>query len=135
MTDAQFMAAAIILNNGDVKELHHGDCVGSDAESYEIALPRALRDECRIIVHPPVDERHRAFCEAVQGKVIVLPAKTHFARNRDIVAACDVLVGTPYHEYEESVGGTWYTINYARKLCKWLVIIWPSGKLTIENQP
>lgn len=157
-----------ILASSDLKELHHGDCVGADAESHSIVASRAALGEARIVIHPPVDEEHRAFCKAKetcfcthgQGRhrvggycwggggtcgckqyvqrddqVIILPAKTHFARNRDIVDASNVLVAAPYNDYEESKGGTWYTINYARGKGLWLAIVWPSGKFQEENRP
>ena len=38
-------------------ELHHGDCIGADAEAHEIAK----RLKLRVVVHPPDDPKKRAF--------------------------------------------------------------------------
>jgi hypothetical protein len=157
-----------LLASSDNKEFHHGDCVGADAEMHEFCLGSASLGMSRIVIHPPVDEEHRAFCgprttcycthgksrhrdgaycwggggtcgckqyEQREDQVIVLPAKTHFARNRDIVDAVQFLIAAPYNNWEENVGGTWYTINYARKKGLWLAIVWPNGKVTEENRP
>jgi hypothetical protein len=107
-----------------VREFHHGDCVGADHDAAEVIW--SLYD-CPIICHPPVDETHRAFNQRASD---TLPPKTHFARNRDIVDACDILVATPWQDVRpkpKTGGGTWYTIEYAEKRGKHVVIIWPDG--------
>lgn len=43
---------------GPLAEFHHGDCVGADAEAH--CLVRLHFRECYIILHPPIDEAHRA---------------------------------------------------------------------------
>lgn len=127
MTQSQDAVACALFASIGFIELHHGDCVGADAEAHDIAD----RGRAHITIHPPVDTEHRAY------KVghFTNPSKTHFARNREIVHACDILIAFPYNEHEEGKGGTWYTINYARKLKRWICIIWPSGKVTVENDP
>jgi len=89
-------------------EFHQGDCVGADEEVS--AIIRELHPECKIICHPPKDEKLRAFFECDEYR----PPLTYFARNRKIVDESDMLVGFPYHK-NRSKGGTWYTINYALK--------------------
>ena len=109
-------------------EFHHGDCVGADAEADEVAHDLGLY----VVIHPPVDEALRAFCRYADE---TRPAKTHFARNRDIVNETEALVATPGTMEEEAFGGTWYTINYARKRGKPIVIVWPDGSVTYEGWP
>lgn len=108
-------------------EVHHGDCVGADAQAHGILRHLGAY----IIGHPPVDEAHRAFCDFDE----TYPRKTHFARNRDIVDETDILFVLPLLMVEQDRGGTWYTANYARKLGKWIVIIWPDGSVQSENDP
>lgn len=108
-------------------ELHHGDCVGVDAQAHALALEMGVS----VVIHPPVDEEHRAFCE---GAFLVLPARTHFARNREIVNACEVLVACPVSQPEPVRGGTRYTADYARKVGKTVAICWPDGTRTWEWQ-
>lgn len=118
-------------NEADVCTIHHGDCVGADADAHAIA--RALG--FRVVIHPPVDPEHRAFCEAPASSscasdgVAWVEPNTHFKRNRDIVNACSLLLATPHVQPLPDRGGTVYTIGYARKVGKRVVIVWPDGTL------
>lgn len=58
----------------------------------------------------------------------VMPAATHFARNRAMVAACDALIAIPPCEPMPTKGGTAYTAGVARKARKAVYVIWPSGR-------
>lgn len=94
--------------NYEMIEFHHGDCVGADIQLA--TMVRASHPNCKIICHPPTKEDLRGFFESDE----TLPAKSYFARNRDIVDSCDMLIAFPIHE-DRNKGGTWYTINYAHK--------------------
>lgn len=113
-----------------MEEFHHGDCVGADAEAHYMV--EYIAD--KMVIHPPKDEKLRAFCDKRSDviSIQVMEPLTHFARNRNIVNMTDFLIATPYNEYEEAQGGTWMTVNYARKQKKDLAIIWPSGKIALE---
>lgn len=104
-------------------ELHHGDCVGADAEAHAIAQELGLR----IIIHPPIDQSHRAFCEGAHE--IRIPKK-HFARNRDIVDETTYLTSASVTPHPLEHGGTWYTINYGRKK-KDVYVVWPAGTVSL----
>jgi len=88
-------------------ELHHGDCVGVDVETAQIATGLGIKTVC----HPPVDQRLRAHHKSD----VILEQKTHFARNRDIVDSVDILFVLPLQDKWQSRGGTWYTHDYAKK--------------------
>ncbi len=109
-----------ILWDLSVDEFHHGDCIGADAESHDVALKLSLYT----IIHPPIVSDLRAFKEADSHR----EPKSYFARNRDIVNESDTLIATPATE-EETIGGTWYTINYAIKIHKPVIIINPNGEI------
>ena len=104
---------------------HHGDCVGADASAHHIAI------QCgkSIIIHPPVDDKYRAF----MGGGEVRYAKEYIARNHDIVDECMVLIACPGERIEKMRSGTWATIRYARKMKKQIIIIFPDGETKIEN--
>lgn len=108
-------------------ELHHGDCDGADDEADALAVLHGMA----IVVHAPIDEKHRAFCDRKRpyGKRTVRPPKTHFARNRDIVDETDELIATPFDKIDPGRGGTWYTINYAVKRGKPVTIIHRDGSV------
>lgn len=111
--------------NDAYSEFHHGDCVGADADAHKAF--RLFAPSTKIVIHPPVDEKLRAFC---QGDLIRKP-HTHFARNRNIVHESDEMIITPYQNEWQDRGGTWYTHDYALKQKKKVWIIWPDGKLEL----
>ena len=91
--------------DGYLVDLIHGEAKGVDTEAASIA------NELGIIVLTP---------ETQTG---------HFARNREIVDRCDVLVVIPWQDEWQSEGGTWYTHDYAEKKGVDIVTIWPSAEV------
>ncbi len=106
-------------------ECHHGDCVGADDEFADLCA-EVYRCLAHIVCHPPLDESHRAF--NVRHNEIRQP-KNHFARNRDIVNACDVMVVCPWDMEHQPRGGTWYTFDVAMKQKKPVFVVWPDGSV------
>jgi hypothetical protein len=109
----------LILFGPQLCELHHGDCVGADEQAHDLALKLELSS---IVIHPPEKKAMRSFCidkkipDGSRTSVVQVPAKDYFARNRDIVQASDVLIGTPHPLASPGRGGTWYTISHAQKI-------------------
>ena len=97
-------------------EFHHGDCVGADEEADAIAHSLHLN----VVIHPPVNQRFRAYCSGT-----VLPAKGYLDRNHDIVDSTDILIAAPKEVEEVVRSGTWATIRYARKVGKQVWIAYP----------
>jgi hypothetical protein len=121
MTPAQKATLRSLLTSGEQpSEFHQGDCVGADDEATEIAYELGIR----IICHPPIDATDRAQNDHFH---VLKEPKTHFARNRDIVNETDHLLATPFDSKPLTHGGTWYTIDYAKKKGKPVTIIWPDG--------
>jgi len=112
-----------VLGEIGVTEFHHGDCVGADADAHAIAQALGLT----IVIHPPSDERHRAFC----GDAQLLPALPFLARNQNIVATTEMLVAAP-DGAERARSGTWATIRAAIRAQKRVIIVMPSGA-RVEN--
>lgn len=100
-------------------EFHHGDCTGGDEQAH--ALVREHLPDCKIVIHPPINEFKRAFCE---GDVI-LPAKEYLDRNHDIVNASSKMYATPGENEEQLRSGTWATYRYAKKAGKEVKLILP----------
>lgn len=123
MTTAQRGALMVFLSGGS-GEFHHGDCMGADAEAHDIAYDLGYV----IVGHPPSTGGWRA------GKncTVLLPEKPYLARNRDIVDATIALIAAPQLSDEQSRGGTWSTVRYARKRGKPVVIIHPDGIIKQE---
>lgn len=127
MTAAQKASLRKLLTDLRATELHHGDCVGADAEAHAMALELRLR----VIIHPPLDGTHQAYC---QGAYEVLGALSHFARNRNIVRRTDMLIGASVADHRLERGGTWYTIDYAA-LSGSPYVIWPNGTVSLIVHP
>ncbi len=99
-----------------IESAHHGDCVGADTEFHNACEELGID----IVIHPPEKKDLRAF----NTSDIILEEKSYFARNRNIVDECDVLLACSKTDFETQ-GGTWYTINYAIRKKKMIVIFYP----------
>lgn len=126
MTPAQYQKVAGWLARRPGVTLHHGDCIGADADAHRAGRAAG----CRVEIHPPDIDRKRAFCE---GAAVVYPPAPYLVRNRAIVAATEVLIATPKEETgEELRSGTWATVRAARKAGRRVVIVRPSGRVEVE---
>lgn len=121
MTNIQKDRVLGILAYHRPPEVHHGDCVGADAQFHDIV--RKFDQGIKIVVHPPEFLMYRAFCK---GDVI-LPVKPYLKRDDDIVGACGFLIATPKEGFEVLRSGTWATIRRARDKRKHVTIIYPDG--------
>jgi hypothetical protein len=119
------IAAVDELTMLDFDEVHHGDCVGADHDMHRIAEANGQR----IVVHPPSDNRLRAWCK---GEIILSP-RPYLDRNRDIVGACTTLLATPAEMEEQDKGGTWYTVRFARRRGVPVIVVWPDGSVAEES--
>lgn len=102
--------------------LHHGDCFGADEDAHHLAFALG----CRIVIHPPLDEKKRAFCKEAFK---TYPAKSYLDRDREIVDFSSRLIATPKEQEESIRSGTWYTIRQARRLNRRHTILFPDGSI------
>ena len=121
MNDVQLSKLIEFLNDHNIIELHHGDCVGVD----KICFEQASKREVKTISHPPNKDRLRAFCKNDEIRQI----KDYIQRNRDIVDECDYLIAFPNTNQEIIRSGTWATIRYARICDRELKIFYPDGRV------
>lgn len=98
--------------------LHHGDCIGADAQAHDAA--RALG--YHIVLHPPTNPSRRAYCSADEEA----PPLEYLARNKRIVESSELLIAGPSGP-ERVRSGTWSTVRYARSLHLSVIILqWES---------
>jgi len=75
---------------------------------------------------------------------ILYPEKYFFDRNKDIVNVSDILLATPDTKQQSNKGvvngspavtkgGTWWTINYARRMKKHNIVIYLDGQIEEEK--
>lgn len=107
-----------MLEDFGATELHHGDCVGIDAQAHEIARTLGLR----VVVHPPLNPTMRAWCK---GDVMREPEE-YIQRNHNIVDETDYLFAFP-DSPEHWRSGTWATIRWARGQNKPFILTMPNG--------
>lgn len=131
MTDDQKMEFTTILNKIKPSEFHHGDCVGADAEADRIV--GAGNRNLIIYVYPPITESSRAFCEGGFNDRIIHKTKPYLERNKDIVDSSEILIACPNSDQEKLRSGTWATIRYAREKKRVIYIIFPTGRISIEE--
>lgn len=124
-TAAQRIAYVALLHRLNPTVLAHGSCSGADVEAAQIAREE-LGLDLRIVAHPGPEGPHRTL-SGVDDET--LAPKNHFARNRDIVTACTVLVAFPPCKPLPSQGGTAYTVGFAEGKRKPVYIIWPDGSV------
>ncbi len=106
MTERQSGHLIRVLGSFNVVEFHHGDCVGADAEAHDIVVDMGIR----VIVHPPIDPKYRAWCEGNEMRD-ELP---YIERNHNIVDETLHLFAAPSTNHEVRRSGTWATIRYHR---------------------
>jgi hypothetical protein len=158
-TEAQIMALHQLIERLRPTVWLHGACVGADEDGVvavrmwaggipEDACPNPnpgpgdVRPEPThevSVVALPGHSANGPMDHSLQSQVAlansdeICPVQTHFARNREIVRRCEVLVACPGGMAEQSKGGTWYTVQCARRAGKRLIVLWPNG--TSEEEP
>lgn len=110
-------------------ELHHGDCVGADAQAH--ALWSLGAPERPVVIHPPDVSFKRAWCSS--ARTTVLRPAPYLTRNRAIVDATWVLCAAPRELDEALSSGTWSTVRYARRIERAVAIVRPDGKVEWER--
>lgn len=125
MPGTQINAFERLLKKLPVTEVHHGDCVGADAEFHEFAIRLSLD----VVIHPPADARHRARSKGASRTCAPLE---YLVRNKKIVLSTSVLVAA-VQGAERQRSGTWATVRYARQLKRFIAIVDVTGELRFEN--
>lgn len=96
----------IILSDKGATELHHGDCIGFDAQAHDVAKSMGIKT----VAHPPDNDAARAFKDADE----VRAPKSYLGRNKAIVSEVDYVVAAPDGP-EKIRSGTWSTVRFAKK--------------------
>lgn len=123
MTDAQRGVVEELFDGIADMVLHHGDCIGADAQADAAAAGLGYSRHA----HPPVSNAKRAFC-ATEAAEPPLPYRD---RDLAIVRVCDRLIAAPSGEEDfQPHSGTWMTVRMARRHGKPVRIVWPDGTVT-----
>lgn len=111
--------------------LHHGDCVGADAQAHRVAYLTGWQ----MALHPGVNQEgespNRAWCadngppDAVCESHEPLP---YGERNLHIIGAGTMLIACPDGP-EKLRSGTWSTVRAAIKMGRPVIVIPPDGEI------
>lgn len=104
--------------------LQHGDACGADSFAHDVALSLGFQ----IVIHPPSNSKHRAFCTGG----IVRPVESYQVRNLNMVSSCDMVLALPNTNTEVLRSGTWQTVRMARQKELPIVIFFPDGRVVSE---
>lgn len=125
ITDEAISTLQEYINNNEIVEAHHGDCIGADAEFHDIVVSYDIP----VHIHPPDYGTYRAY---KKGDTIY-NRKPYLERNRSIVNSTDILLGFPNGNKNVIRSGTWSTIRYAKKNNKPVMIVYPDGSFETLN--
>jgi hypothetical protein len=125
MTKQQVDVVSMLIDLLEPSEVHHGDCVGADAQFHDLVRHRK---HLRIIIHPPDNDKLRAFCTGGRETTVAVP-KDYRERNVDIINCSDLVIGAPKDDHEVQRSGTWMTIRTAHGLGKPVIVVYPIGRM------
>jgi hypothetical protein len=123
MTGDQSAKVFHLLKELKATEGHHGDCIGADEQFHEICHMA----DVPVVIHPPEDDKYRAWC---QGAIRVEEPLPYLTRNDVIIDVCEFLIAAPKEKREPAPGrgqGTWSTVRHARRANRLFRIVWPLG--------
>jgi hypothetical protein len=112
-----------------VSQFHHGSCVGADDQAGWIAHLIGYA----VIVHPPLDDKLRAYSYFDELK----DEEEYLKRDRDIVHASRMLLACPDLPSDSVLrirSGTGYTTRYAIKHNRYGSIIWRDGATELFSE-
>ena len=104
----------------------HGDCIGADADSDNIAYSMGYAIKMR----PCTLLNMRANC---RSGIIVAEPMPPLERNKLIVGDSDVMFACPKEFKEVRHSGTWATVRHSIRTGTKLVIIYPDRTMEIKN--
>ena len=116
--------------DGSIRRVHHGACTGADEFIHEVALESGIR----IDVWPPIVTKYLApQCLITHPLVTVHHQMPYLNRDREVVRhGATGLIALPRQDVRpprESWGGTWYTVDFAERMGRPVVICYPNGRI------
>ena len=129
LTGLQVKELRSFLLGEHVQELHHGGCVGADADVHKLIKKDVRLRYIPIHLHPGLDRAGNSPMRASLHAEEQYPPLPYLERNRVIVDMSDYLIACPGGPSEELRSGTWATVRYALKKAKPVAIIYPDGRV------
>lgn len=124
LSEAQTQWVNDFLDDNTTNVLHHGDCVGVDDQVANLFFEH---HSAYIIAHPGKTCRCKAHCKVND---LIMHNSENLTRNRLIVQSVELLLAFPLTETKIRYSGTWYTVEYAKKINIPVFTVKPSGLVT-----
>lgn len=100
----------LLDNLPDIKEVHHGYCIGFDTMAANICAELNIP----MVYHPPIISDYQGIFEQDGWPGEWKPRAEYIVRNHAIVDACHVLIAGPDGDEMKLRSGTWATVRYGR---------------------
>lgn len=100
-----------------IDKILHGGCIGADMDFHKMCEAHFTEV---FPGHPWRDPLNTETWGDFEDASLIHEPQQYHKRNRDIVDNSDIILATPYNNIRK--GGTWYTIGYAKKHKKTLII-------------
>lgn len=114
----------LVIKPEGLRWFHHGNCIGADFE----ATLEALKFRYKIYRHPPLDRSMEAQDLHFDAED---PRYSYHGRNQRICMVSNTLIAAPYDLQQK--GGTWWTINCARRIGLLRFIVHRDGSVIKEE--
>lgn len=116
---AQIEKVLELLRKWKATSFIHGGCIGADSQIHSIL--ETASTEMMLGVYPSNLPDQRGIQRCWMAK-----PDAPLTRNKKIVAECERLIACP-EGLEVVRSGTWSTIRHAKKVHRWVTIVWPNG--------
>lgn len=138
LTEQQSISFAHWFNDKQylIDSFSHGCCVGADTTAVQIVYqhqkgPQGSKYDFPVFALPCTLWKFVSR-EAWELSTEVAFPEDALDRNKKIVENSDLLLACPKGP-QELRSGTWYTVQFARKQHKPVVVFWPDGTVTEEE--
>lgn len=130
MTFEQKVAVTHVLRLRTPLRVHHGACEGADRDFSTLCRQFPIGQ-----TFWPGSQEQWDWAKFAQSEGdAVEDIRPVLQRNSYIVKSSSALLVTPRRSYEVRRSGTWATVRYARKLGRPILVIWPDGRTSKENE-
>lgn len=137
MTTQQKLVVIQVLNLRTPLRVHHGACEGADRDLWKLCRGHGLSTLAAPIpqtMWPSKQEQHDWAKSVQEEGDVVEDIREPLRRNGIIAGRSDALLAIPKRDREELRSGTWMTIRFARKALRPILIVWPDGRTSKENE-
>jgi hypothetical protein len=128
MTLEQYRKVVEFFLENEVKNAHHGGCIGADAQLHSLVL--TFCPDTRLHIHrgDTPDKYAPSWILQLRNGDKEWMTVPNLKRNHRMVDLSSWVLATPAGN-ERLRSGTWSTLRYAEKVMRSQTIVWPNGTI------